>query len=165
SASRTVYSLARDHGTPFAGHLSWVSPKHGTPAPAIWAMVAASFAAMIWSGAVPIVTSLSTVALYIAYGIPLALAWRARRSGSGWPQEAVWNLGRWGEAVNLIAIVFCLFVCVMLVMPPNELAGKTLAGLLALLLVLYAAVARRRYKGPEWSLARHQAAPAPMSKP
>jgi hypothetical protein len=64
SASRAVYSLARDHGMPFAGLMQRVNKKHGTPAAAIWAVVIASLAAMAWTGAVPIVTSLSTVALY-----------------------------------------------------------------------------------------------------
>ena len=54
--------------------------------PAIWLIVAASMAAMLWTKAVPVVTSLSTVALYLAYTIPIALAWRARRAGSDWPQ-------------------------------------------------------------------------------
>lgn len=150
SASRAVYSLARDHGTPFSEVLRGVSPKHGTPAPAIWLFVGVSFVAMLWTGAVPIVTSLSTVALYAAYIIPVILAFRAR-SSADWTRAAVWNLGRWGRWVNLVAIVYTVFICVVLVMPPNELAGKTFLGLLAALAVLYAAIARRKYKGPEWS--------------
>ena len=71
SASRAVYSLARDRGMPFAGLMQRVNKKHGTPAAAIWAVVVASLAAMAWTGAVPIVTSLSTVALYLAYVIPV----------------------------------------------------------------------------------------------
>jgi hypothetical protein len=63
----------------------------------------------------------------------------------------VWSLGRFGAALNLVAMVFAAFICVVLVMPPNQLAGKTLAGLLAGLGVLYAAVVRKRFKGPEWS--------------
>ena len=47
--------------------------------------------------------------------------------------------------------MFAGFICVVLVMPPNELAGKTLGGLLVGLGVLYAAVVRKRFKGPEWS--------------
>ena len=151
SASRALYSLARDHGTPFAGHVRRVSPRHGTPAAAIWLIVAASMAAMLWTEAVPVVTSLSTVALYLAYIIPIALAWRARRAGSDWPRQAVWSLGRFGGAINLIAIVYAVFICAVLIMPPNELAGKTVAGLLAGLAMLYMAVVRRRFKGPEWS--------------
>src|SRR5579883_1083912 len=78
SASRAIYSLARDHGTPFSGIMQRVSAKHGTPVAAIWATVIASLAAMAWTGAVPIVTSLSTVALYLAYVIPVALGLWAR---------------------------------------------------------------------------------------
>ena len=46
--------LARDEGTPAAAVLRRVSATHGAPAPAIWTIVLAGFAAMIWSGAVPI---------------------------------------------------------------------------------------------------------------
>ena len=157
SASRALYSLARDHGTPFAAQVRWVSPKYGTPAPAIWLIVAASIAAMLWTKAVPIVTSLSTVALYLAYTIPVAWAWRARRRGSDWPRQAVWNLGTLGGPLNLAAMVFAAIICVVLIMPPNQLAGYTLAALLAGLAVLYGTVVRRRFQGPEWSRTRHAA--------
>jgi amino acid transporter len=151
SGSRTLWALARDGGTPFAPLLDWVSPRHGTPAAAIWAIVAAALAAMAWTGGVPIVTALGTVALYLAYTLPVLLAWRARRRGSDWPKAAVWSLGRWGSAINLTAICYAAFICGVLVMPPNQLAGFTLAGLLAALGVLYAAIARRRFQGPAWS--------------
>ena len=151
SASRAVYSLARDHGTPFSWALRHVSPRHGTPAPAIWAFTGTSFAAMLWTGAVPIVASLSTVALYAAYIIPVFLGWRARRRGSDWPSLAPWSLGRHGPWLNAAAIAGTVLICLVLVMPPNELAGKTFLGLLAGLIVLYLAVARKRYKGPDWS--------------
>lgn len=151
SASRALYSLARDEGTPASRLLRIVNPVHGTPAAAIWAIVAASIAAMIWTKAVPVVTSLSTVALYLAYVTPVALGLRARYSGSDWPKSAVWSLGRFGPAVNVVAIIFAVFICFVLVMPPNQLAGETLGGLLLALSVLYAGVARRRYKGPKWS--------------
>lgn len=155
SASRALFSLARDEGTPWSRRLRAVNPKHGTPAPAIWSIVIASIAAMVWTKAVPVVTSLSTVALYLAYIIPVWLGLRARRAGSGWPASALWNLGRFGPAVNAVAIAFAVFICFVLIMPPNELAGETLGGLLAALAVLYAAGARHRYKGPRWS--RHEA--------
>jgi amino acid transporter len=151
SASRGLYSLARDEGTPASRLLRTVNPAHGTPAAAIWAIVAASVAAMIWTKAVPVVTSLSTVALYLAYVIPVAFGLRARYAGSDWPKSAVWSLGRFGPAINIVAIVYAVFICFVLVMPPNELAGETLAGLLLALSMLYVGIARRRYKGPKWS--------------
>jgi amino acid transporter len=151
SASRAVYSLARDHGMPFAGLMQRVNKKHGTPAAAIWAVVVASLAAMAWTGAVPIVTSLSTVALYLAYVIPVALGLRARYGGSNWPALAEWTLGRWGTAVNFIALIYTSFICCVLIMPPNELAAKTLGGVLGLLGLIYVVEVRRKYQGPEWA--------------
>jgi amino acid transporter len=147
SASRTVYSLARDNGVPFASFFKRVDPKHGTPGPAIWATVGASLAAMAWSGIIPIVTSLSTVALYLAYIIPIVLGYRARKE---WTGMAVWSLGKWGPAVNLVAIVYGSGACLILMMPPNELAGETLSGVLLVLVAIYFGVVRRVYKGPEW---------------
>jgi amino acid transporter len=151
SASRAVYSLARDNGMPLANLFKRVNPTHGTPGPAIWSIVAASLAAMAWTGIVPIVTSLSTVALYLAYIIPIVLGYRARSGAGDWTRMSVWTLGRWGGAINLVAIVYGIAVCVILVMPPNELAGKTLAGTLAALTVIYFAAVRRSFNGPEWA--------------
>jgi amino acid transporter len=154
SASRAVYSLARDRGMPFAGLMQRVNAKHGTPGAAIWAVVVASLAAMAWTGAVPIVTSLSTVALYLAYIIPVALGLRARLRGSNWPGLAPWALGRWGAAVNFIALLYTVFICFVLIMPPNQLAAKTLAAVLAALGLVYVIQVRRQYQGPEWVRAR-----------
>jgi len=151
SASRAVYSLARDNGVPFSPLFRRVHSKYGTPAPAIWAIVMASIAAMAWSGAVPIVTSLSTVALYCAYVIPVILGLRARLGGNDWPSMAVWKLGRFGVPVNCIAGAYTLFISVVLIMPPNELAGKTLAGVILVLILIYWFEARHKYNGPEWA--------------
>jgi amino acid transporter len=161
SASRAVYSLARDEGTPWSGFFRRVNVKHGTPGPAIWGIVAATMAAMAWSGAVPVVTSLSTVALYLSYIIPIVFAVRARMAGSNWPALSVWTLGRWGTAVNLIAIAYTLLISVVLMMPPNALAGKTLGGVLLVLAIIYVGPVRKKFNGPEW--ARPAAVPANLS--
>jgi amino acid transporter len=154
SASRALFSLARDHGTPASSYLRFVNTRHGTPGPAIWTIVAASLAAMLWTGAIPVVTSLSTVSLYVAYIVPVVLGWRVR---SEWAHNAVWNLGRFGRVVNTIAIVYTAIICVILVMPPNALAGQTFAGLCIALTLLYIFRARHYYKGPDWS--KHRAEP------
>jgi amino acid transporter len=151
SASRAVYSLARDKGTPWASLFSRVNRKHGTPGPAIWAIVAASLAVMMWSGAVPIVTSLSTVALYIGYIIPIIFAAKSRLAGSNWPAMSVWSLGRWGLPINVIAISYTVVISVVLMMPPNELSGKTLLGVVIALALVYLIEVRRKFQGPEWT--------------
>ncbi len=151
SASRALFSLARDNGTPISAALSRVNPKHGTPGPAIWAIIAASLVAMLWSGGIPVVTSLSTVSLYVAYVVPVALGLRARRARPEWTQNAVWTLGKYGRPINAIAIVYTGLICIILVMPPNALAGQTFAGLCVALTLLYLGKARHHYKGVSWS--------------
>jgi len=151
ATSRCVYALARDHGTPKADFFRRVNKKRGTPGPAIWGVVIATMAMMAWSGAISVVTSLSTVGLYCAFIIPVFLGWRARRAGSLWPQQAVWSLGRWGSIVNLVAIVYTVFISVVLVMPPNELAGKTLAGVVGVLSLIYLVRVRHKFQAPAWA--------------
>jgi len=53
--------------------------------------------------------------------------------------------------VNAIAIVYTVGICIILVMPPNGLAGKSLLGLFAGLILLYLLHIRKSYKGPERS--------------
>lgn len=150
SASRALYSLARDGGVPGASVLMRVSRRFGTPAPAIWTVVGASIVVMLWTGAVPVVTSLSTVSLYLAYIIPVVLGYRARRKNHPWTGMAVWRLERYGKGVNLIAILYSLLVCVVLVMPPNQLAGITLLSVILALGGIYGLFVRHRYGGPGW---------------
>ena len=80
---------------------------------------------------------------------------RARSRRSNWPALAQWTLGRWGAAVNLVAVLYTACICVVLIMPPNELAAKTLAVVLGVLGLIYVVEVRRRYRGPDW--AREQA--------
>jgi amino acid transporter len=151
SASRAVYALARDGGLPMAPYFARVDKRHGTPGPAIWLIVAATVLIMAWAGAVPIVTSLSTVTLYLAYVIPVILGFRARNRAQPWTTQCLWSLKGWGRFLNLIAIVYTVLISVVLIMPPNQLAGKTLAGVLAFLLIMYWSIVRRDFGGPEWA--------------
>lgn len=147
SASRTLFSLARDHGTPFSGRLRQVNPRHGTPGTAIWAVAGIGLAMTASTVLVPVVTAFSTVALYVAYLVPIALSLRR----GGWRSEAEWNLGRYGHWIHRIAVGYAVFICAILVMPPNDLAGRALLALLAALAALYLLEARRKYRGPEWA--------------
>lgn len=151
SASRALFSLARDNGTPAAHLLKKVHPRHGTPGPAIWTIIAATIAAMVWTGAIPIVTSLSTIALYLAYGIPIVLGLRARKAAEPWTAAAVWTLKGSGPFINVVAIGYATFACFTLTMPPNELAGYTLAVVCAVLVLLYFLSVRKHYEAPAWT--------------
>jgi len=102
--SRVVYAFARDNGLPASGLWKRVSSKHLTPAPAIWLCVTVAFVAAIYSGAYWVVTSISVIALYFSYTIPIFLALRARR-GKGAGERGPWHLGRYSSALNVVAIL------------------------------------------------------------
>ncbi|MGH9576381.1 MAG: amino acid permease, partial [Terriglobales bacterium] len=153
SFSRTIFSFARDGGMP--PWLRKVDRTHQTPVAAIWASAIAAFAGvglaeMLSTGAYAVVTAISVVALYISYIAPVALAFRARHSLARGP----WNLGAWSAAIQVVAMAWTLFICVILVMPPNQAAGQSLALVSAALAFFYFARGRQAYRGPAWAAHR-----------
>jgi amino acid transporter len=145
--SRVVYAFARDHGMPASGLWMRVSTTWRTPAPAIWLSVAIAFVATITSGTYAVVTSISVIGLYVSYIAPVYLAWRARGSAAE-PTRGPWHLGRFGGTINVIAMAWVAFIAVILAIPDNLRAGKTIAVLTALLSVWYLLAERHRFQGP-----------------
>lgn len=145
-SSRVIYAFARDKGLPASRVWRHVSPKHLTPAPAIWLCSIAAFLALVYSGAYAVVTSISTIGLYVSYILPVWLHWR---SGSNL-ERGPWHLGRYSRAVNVIAILWVLFLCFVLSIPDNQRAGKSIAAVTLLLAIWYAVREKRRFPGPAW---------------
>jgi len=151
SNSRMLFAFARDGGTPASRHLAKVSPRFQTPHVAVWISAFAALAIATWADALSAMTALSTIALYASYATPIGLALRARRAGH-FKQVGPWNLGKWSNALNTIAIVWVGVVLVLFVLPPNQLAGYTFAGCLALLAVYWFAFMRKTFTGPPLTL-------------
>src|SRR5678815_686666 len=135
SNSRMLFAFARDGGPPGSRLLRRVSPRFATPAWAVWTCVGIAFLLAIWSQAYSVIVSISTIGLYAAYGLPIWLAWKARRSGHY--TTGPWNLGGWAGWINGAALLWIGFITVLFVLPPNLLAGTTFAGLLAALGLYY----------------------------
>jgi amino acid transporter len=133
SLSRTIYAFARDRGMPLSNIWSKVSVKHKTPVAALWLAGGMAFAAMVYSGAYSVVTSISVVGFYLSYGIPIYLGWKNK---SGWiANRGPWHLGNFSNTINLLAILWTVFICVIMVMPPNTRAGWGIVGVIAPLYV------------------------------
>jgi len=130
--SRVIYAFARDGGMPASQLFRRVSATHQTPAPAIWLSVAVALAATISQGAYSVVTSISVIGLYVSYIIPVYLAWRARGSAREVPRGP-WHLGRFGAPINVIAMAWVFFITIILAIPDDVRAGKTMVGLTAAL--------------------------------
>ncbi len=145
-SSRVMYAFARDEGMPVSNVWRHVSPKHLTPAPAIWLCAIAAFAAAVYSGAYAVVTAISTIGLYISYILPVWLHWR---SGSKL-ERGPWHLGRYSRALNVVAILWVIFLCVILCLADARTWKSILVVTLALAL-WYGLRERIRFKGPDWA--------------
>ncbi|HYM01204.1 MAG TPA: hypothetical protein VEZ90_19750 [Blastocatellia bacterium] len=66
-------------------------------------------------------------------------------------EKGPWHLGRFGPAINLVAMLWVLFISVVLSVPDNLRPGKTIVGLMAILAIWYAVRERRRFAGPAWA--------------
>ncbi len=151
SNSRMIYAFARDGGMPGAKIWSGISSRFMTPVAAIWLSAVVAFLSAVYSGGYSVIVSISTIALYVSYGIPLFLKLRAVRAGIWKPENnGPWSLGKWSTAVNATALVWIVFICVLFVIPPNQLTGYTILGALILLIIYYLASVRRWFKGPSF---------------
>src|SRR5471032_723974 len=123
SASRMMYAFSRDGATP--GHKLWRKlnqqrvPVYSVIAIAVLAFLCAFPAYFGTNGVVAYaaVTSIATIGLYIAYGIPIYLRLRL---GDAW-EPGEWNLGSKYKVVGWIAIVWVAFISVLFLMPISPL--------------------------------------------
>jgi amino acid transporter len=151
SMARMWYAFARDDGMPASRLIKQVHGRYRTP---VWAIVITSALAIlicVYSATYFVVTSISTITLYLAYVIPIYLNWRNKRRRQGeytTPQTAPWNLGRWGTPINVIAIAWTSFITIIFSLPPNELVLWTMLLVGVLLLIYWKSYAARHFRGP-----------------
>lgn len=148
-SSRIIYAFARDGGLPGSGFWRQVHAEHQTPAPAIWLCVVLGFLAAVYSGAYAVITSISTIGLYLSYIIPVWLHWRARGTARQLT-PGPWHLGRWSRPVNLLAMVWVVFLCIVLSIPDGYRTGKSILAVLIGLGLWYRLRERRHFVGPHW---------------
>lgn len=163
STSRMIFAFSRDKGMPFSSIWAKVSRKHRTPAAAVWLSIVLTFllpclifallsmhlTSLTFTALYPAVTGISTIGLYLSYGVPILLKKRATRKGE-WTAhyDGPWNLGGWSGWVNSISLIWIAFITVLFVLPPNTLTGYIFLGALAALLVFFLASVRGKFKGP-----------------
>lgn len=145
-SSRVIWAFARDEGLPLSHLWQQVSHTHGTPVNTIWLCVVAAFLGAVYSGAYAVVTSISTIGLYLSYIIPVYLHLRA-----GGIERGPWHLGRFSRALNIIAVLWVVFLCGVLSIPDEQRAGKSIAAVTLLLALWYWFAERQRFKGSAWA--------------
>jgi amino acid transporter len=148
SVSRIIFALARDNGMPLSSLWRKVSDRRKTPGHAIWLSSTLALAAMMYSRAYSVVTSISVIGFYLSYIIPVYLGWINKRSWVS--KRGPWHLGKWSNLINLLAIIWGVFICAVMVMPPNARAGLAIIGVMAILLIFRVVGKRHEVHKPHW---------------
>jgi amino acid transporter len=152
SMSRMFFAFARDDGMPFSAAFREIHPKLRTPVKSILITSILAVLVTAYSAAYFVVTSISTITLYIAYNIPVFLNVRNKLSKKGvytTKETAPWNLGAWGPVLNIIAVTYTVFICILFILPPNELVLWTMVLFAIILVVAWFGYAKNTFKGPK----------------
>jgi len=118
AVSRVIFSLARDGELPAAGTLSRLSGPDNLPRNALGtsAVAAAVFLLVTLSeNAYATLLAMATVGFYISFAFPVMSALRTRLRGTWTP--GVWNIGRLGFAVNVVAAGWLTFEIINIAWP------------------------------------------------
>ncbi|KAK4546356.1 hypothetical protein LTR36_002033 [Oleoguttula mirabilis] len=159
SVSRLTFAFARDGGMPFSKFFAYVDPHYHIPIRSIAlvsvVIVLLSLINIGSSIALNAILSLSTLALYVSYLIPITLLVMKRLRKE--PIEfGPWRLGASGLWINLYAIAFGIYIVIFLPFPvatpvnaaSMNYAGPVFLGLLLIALIDWFVRGRKHYVGP-----------------
>lgn len=154
SASRMLYAFARDGGLPFSGYWNKISNKYKTPANAIWGLAICAALITVSVDVYSAVVSVAVISLYLSYGMPtMALLYRRfhnkRKKNGEVIGKGPWNIGKFSTPVAVLGVSWMLFITVLFVLPPNEKAGYVMSGIFLFFLIVWFAVANRKFQGPK----------------
>ncbi|KAI4246388.1 MAG: hypothetical protein L6R42_009932 [Xanthoria sp. 1 TBL-2021] len=156
TASRQLFSFARDRGTPF--HTFFRRVVHDIPLNAIITtsvfsilLISISFGSTI---AFNQLTALGVVALLASYMISIgSMAWKRIHSQPLLPSH--FSLGRWGLPINMAALMFLVLAFVMIFFPPARNPkvesmnwSSVIFGGVVMLSLVYYLRAKEKYVGP-----------------
>ena len=151
SAGRMLYAFSRDDGLPGSGWLKKVSHRYRTPANSLTAMVVVAWVFTVAAGivgggtAIVIVTAVSTIFLYAAYGICIYLG----ATTTDWLKERVWSLGRWSKPIAWFALFWVVLLMILFSFPTSgNISWPFMVVTILFLVVYYFASAKQNFKGP-----------------
>ncbi|PCH43032.1 APC amino acid permease [Wolfiporia cocos MD-104 SS10] len=117
AASRQSFAFARDGALPFSGWLYRMNDFTGTPVNTVWFTCGFSLLlgllAFAGTQAINAIFSLSVVALYVAYSIPIA----ARFLGDNDFTPGPFNLGRFSGTVAFLSVAWMTFMGIVFLFP------------------------------------------------
>lgn len=156
--SRTIYSFARDGAFIFPKFFAKVSDKWKVPIPAlIFSMVIQCIIVILYLSSDVVfntILSLCTIGHELAYLVPIALMLMGGRSRM--PKVRPWNLGTFGVVINMISVVWLLFVSITMFFPtvyPVVPGNMNYTVVIMFIVIAYASICwfvqgRKTYQGP-----------------
>ncbi|MFE7797512.1 amino acid permease [Nocardia sp. NPDC057440] len=168
SASRMLFAFSRDGAVPGSALWSKLSVRK-VPVNAVLFISFFAFVLLIPSMLVPAAnaptayaaaTSVATIGLYIAYGIPILL----RQLHGGRFRTGPWQLGPWYRPVGIVALIWIVFISLLFILPTDDrgypwnseftwntvnYAPITLVGVVGAIGIWWFVSARRWFTGPK----------------
>jgi amino acid transporter len=146
AVSRLGFSMARDNMLPFSGSLQKVSTRYGSPFVMLAVATVISVLFTLGAKVEATITSVSSVAIFFAYFLVIFAGMRTEKTSAR--PEGVFSLGRWAMPAGVLALLWCLVICVALTVPAvGHTAGEGSLVVIALAVIWYFAwvtrVARR----------------------
>ncbi|KAL1662154.1 amino acid permease-domain-containing protein [Schizophyllum commune] len=169
AASRQTFAFSRDGALPFSNWLYRMNDFTGTPVNTVWfvAFLSLLLGLLAFAGdqAINAVFSLSVIALYIAYIIPIV----ARFTGDNDFKPGPFSLGRWSFPISFLAVAFMTLMSVVFLFPatPNPAVPDMNYSVVVLGGVLGASVVYfyvPRYGGKYWFTGPVSTVDGPMGK-
>lgn len=128
ASTRLVFSMSRDGALPFSKRLSAVNAKTGAPilpAVVIGVLAVALLVVNVGQGQLFLVlSSVAVVIVYLAYllvTVPMLIqrfrGWPHQGDHDAAPGIAHFSLGRWGKPINIVAVVYGVFMAVNMAWP------------------------------------------------
>ncbi|KIX09250.1 uncharacterized protein Z518_00329 [Rhinocladiella mackenziei CBS 650.93] len=160
SVSRLIWAFSRDHGLPFSGFFSHITPWNKCPTNAVISIfVSVSLLSLINIGsttAFNALISLTTLGFYFSYAIPTTMFIIRRFDSSNPINFGPWTMGKFGLYVNILSLAFCTFLIIFLPFPPMlpvtsqnmNYASPVFIGVMLIAAVNYFIRARKRFYGP-----------------
>jgi amino acid transporter len=152
AAGRMLFAFSRDDGIPGSGWLKKVSHRFRTPANSLTAIVVVAWLFSVAAGvvgggtAIVIVTAISTIFLYAAYGVVIYLG----ATTTDWLRFRVWSLGRWSKPVAWLAVFWVVVLMILFSFPTSgNISLPFMVATVLFLLVYYFGWARTRFQGPK----------------
>jgi len=152
AAGRMLFAFSRDDGVPGSGWLKKVSHRYRTPANALIGIVVVAWlfsvvAFIVGTGvAIVVITAISTIFLYAAYGICIFLGATTKE----WLTERKWSLGRYSKPVAWLAIFWVIVLMILFSWPTSgNISWPFMVAIVLFLLIYYFAWARNRFAGPK----------------